>query len=189
MRPIQLNGHHKTQEKLRRLKKDAEQDGAYRVAKRIHGILLNMGGKTTGEISDVLEISRSNIHVWLTNYEVYGIDGLLEGQRCGRPSRISINQKEHLCGIIDSGPVAYGFATGVWTSSMIAAVIYEEFSIHYHPGHVRKLLYGLGFSVQRPRKKLILADEQLKNKWRRETFPNLKKKPIVKALPSSLKTK
>ncbi|RLC29300.1 hypothetical protein DRH13_05935 [Candidatus Woesebacteria bacterium] len=46
-----------------------------------------------------------------------------------------------------SGPVAYGFLSGVWNSSMITRVIEEEFNITYHPAHVRKLLYHLGFSV------------------------------------------
>ncbi len=35
---------------------------------------------------------------------------------------------------------------------MIAWVIEEEFGVQYHPGHVRKLLHGWGFSVQRPRR-------------------------------------
>ena len=41
---------------------------------------------------------------------------------------------------------------------MIAWVIEEEFGTVYHPGHVRKLLHDLGFSVQRPRRMLARAD-------------------------------
>jgi transposase len=33
---------------------------------------------------------------------------------------------------------------------MISWVIQAEFGVAYHPGHARKLLHGLGFSVQRP---------------------------------------
>ncbi|MGD1101029.1 MAG: winged helix-turn-helix domain-containing protein, partial [Terriglobia bacterium] len=54
-----------------------------------------------------------------------------------------------LSDILDSGPVAYGLDTGIWTSPMIAWAIEEEFGVVYHPGHVRKLLHHLGFSVQR----------------------------------------
>ena len=36
---------------------------------------------------------------------------------------------------------------GIWTSPMIAWVIEEEFGVQYYPGHVRKLLYAWGFSV------------------------------------------
>jgi len=41
---------------------------------------------------------------------------------------------------------------------MSSWVIEEEFHIHYHPGHVRKLLHAWGFSVQRPRCARARAD-------------------------------
>ena len=63
---------------------------------------------------------------------------------------------------------------------MIAWVIEEEFGVRYHPGHVRKLLPGLGFSVQRPRRVLARADAREQDRWHRRTDPNLKKKPAGK---------
>ena len=48
MRSRFLQLHHRTITKLIRDKKEAERDGAYRVAKRIHAVLLNDGGKTSG---------------------------------------------------------------------------------------------------------------------------------------------
>jgi transposase len=59
---------------------------------------------------------------------------------------------------------------------MIAWVIEEEFGIHYHPGHVRKLLHRLGFSVQRPRRVLARANADQQDRWQRYTYPSLKKK-------------
>ena len=79
--------------------------------------------------------------------------------------------------ILDRGPVAYGLDTGIWTSPMIAWVIEEEFGVVYYPGHVRKLLHELGFSVQRPRRVLARAEPREQDRWRRYTYPNLKKKP------------
>jgi len=101
----------------------------------------------------------------------------LEGYRSGRPGRLTEAQRCRLGDILDSGPVAYGLDTGIWTSPMIAWVIEEEFGTVYHPGHVRKLLHGLGFSVQRPRRLLARADASEQDRWRRHTYPNLKKKP------------
>jgi len=59
---------------------------------------------------------------------------------------------------------------------MIAWVIEEEFGIHYHPGHVRKLLHRAGFSVQRPRRVLARANAYQQDRWQRYTYPSLKKK-------------
>jgi transposase len=115
------------------------------------------------------------VSFWLQQYERYGWEVLLEGHRCGRPAGLSETQIAQLDDIIDSGPVAYGFPSGVWTSPMIGRVIVEEFGVDYHPGHVRKLLKAMGFSVQRPRRKLAKADPVEQDRWQRCTYPRLKK--------------
>lgn len=175
MRARFLQGHWKRIKKLLSLKKEAEQDGEYRVAKRIHAVVLNMEGWTSIEVSDVLKAPRSAVSLWLKNYENHGLEGILEGQRSGRPPELNTQQRVTLADIIESGPVAYGFLSGVWTSQMVARVIREEFGVEYHPGHVRKLLHELGFSVQRPKRILAKADEAQRSRWTRYTYPNIKK--------------
>lgn len=157
------------------LQREAERDGEYRVARRIHAVLLNHRRHTSGEIAQLLEAPRSKVSFWLGQYESYGWEALLEGHRSGRPQELTPAQLSQLDGVIDSGPIAYGFSSGVWTSPMIARVIEEEFAVHYHPGHVRKVLKRLGFSVQRPRRKLAKADPVEQDRWQRYTYPRLKK--------------
>jgi hypothetical protein len=72
---------------------------------------------------------------------------------------------------------------------MVVRVIEEEFSINYHPAHVSRLLHGLGFSVQRPKKILAQADQVAQSRWIRYKYPNIKKKPKPKEQQSSSKTK
>ena len=119
----------------------------------------------------------SKVSEWLARYEAHGAEGLLEGYRSGRPARLTEAQHRRLGDILDSGPVAYGLDTGIWTSPMIAWVMEEEFGVVYHPGHVRKLLHDLGFSVQRPRRVLARADRHQQDRWHRYLYPRLKKKP------------
>jgi transposase len=180
MRPRILDLHHKTVEKLRRLKNEAEYDGAYRVARRIHAVLLNNDGRTSGEIAGILQAPLSRVSQWLRDYEEHGYESLLEGYRSGRCPRLSEQQKTQLSDIVDSGPVAYGFLCGVWTSPMVARVIKEEFAVAYHPGHVRKLLHQIGFTIQRPKRQLARADEREQDRWHRYTYPSLKKKLVKK---------
>lgn len=177
MRPRRIALHPKTVEKLSRLKKEAEADGAYRVAKRIHAVLLNDRGRTSGEIAEILTAPLSRVSQWLRDYEEHGYEALLEGHRSGRPPELNFAQKTSLGDLLDSGPVAYGFLSGVWTSPMVARVIEEEFGVTYHPGHVRKLLGHLGFSVQRPQHVLARADQAARQRWERRTYPRIKKKP------------
>jgi len=157
------------------LKRAAEADGAYRVARRLHAILLSHQQHTSGEIARLLDAPRSRVSLWVQQYQTHGWEALLEGHRSGRPKELSDAQRSRLDDLIDSGPVAYGFPSGVWTSPMIARVIAEEFEVHYHPGHVRKVLKAMGFSVQRPRRKLAKADPGEQDRWQRYTYPRLKK--------------
>lgn len=181
--------HHSTKKKLGRFKKEAEQDGEYRVAKRLHAVLLCGGGRSSGEISSLLQAPRSKVSEWLRLYEDHGYEGLLEGHRSGRPRYLSLEQEVQLSDIIESGPTAYGFPGGVWTAPMITRVIETEFNIAYHPGHVCRLLHELKFSIQRPRRKLAKADPEKQNRWRRYTYPNIKKKPEVKVPIFTSRTK
>ena len=175
--------HPSTYQRLIRLSKEAERDGAYRVSKRLQAVVLNSQGRSSGELAAILQAPRSKVSEWLARYETHGVEGLLEGQRCGRPPQLSSPHRQSLQDILDSGPVAYGLDTGIWTSAMITWVIEQEFGVHYHPGHVRKLLHELGFSMQRPRRVLAKADPQLQDRWHRQIYPNLKKKPKPKTGP------
>ena len=176
MVPRIIHLHSMTFAKLTRLHAEAEKDGSYRVAKRLQAVLLNSKGRSSGELAEILQAPRSKVSEWLSNYEVHGVEGLLEGFRSGRPPLLNVVQLSGLHDIIESGPVAYGLDTGVWTSPKIAHVIAEEFGVNYHPGHVRKLLSQIGSSVQRPRRVLVRADPALQDRWHRRIYPNLKKK-------------
>ncbi|MEO7145711.1 MAG: IS630 family transposase [Bryobacteraceae bacterium] len=176
MLPRLLRLHSSTYRHLIRLSKEAEKDGAYRVAKRLRAVVLNSEGHTSGELANILQAPRSKVSEWLQRYQIEGVDGLLEGYRSGRPSELTEKQQQQLGDILDSGPVAYGLDNGIWTSPMIAWLIEEEFGVQYHPGHVRQLLHALGFSVQRPRRVLARADAEAQDRWHRHTYPALKKK-------------
>jgi transposase len=175
MQAIFAKGNQRTVNKLILLRKKADQIYQYRVSKRLHAIILSIENNTSGDIANILKVNRTNVSVWINNWNAYGADGLLEGYRSGRKNQLNESDKERLYDILESGPVAYGLNTGVWTSKIITQIIEEEFGIGFHSGHVRKILKKIGFSVQRPTYKLVNAEIKEKNKWIRYTYPNLKK--------------
>lgn len=177
MRPVFARGNTQTVQLLLHLRREAIKAQEPRVAQRFHAIALSIEGQTTSEIAQSLKVHRSSVPLWIEQWNKEREVGLLEGQRAGRPASLTSKQREQLQDILDSGPVAYGLETGIWTSPVIRRVIAEEFSVDYHPGHVRKLLKGLGYSVQRPTTRLVQADPVEKSRWVRYTYPRLKKKP------------
>ena len=176
MRAKHLKLHYKTVACLKKQKKEAEVDGAYRVAKRIHAVLLNHKGKTSGEIAELFSAPRSCVKQWLSDYEAHGYEGLLEGHRSGRPSGLTEVEKQELSDIVESGSISYGFLSGVWTAVIIGRVIKNEFDIEYDARHVRRILDELNFSLQRPKRLLANADPAKQNRWIRYIYPRIKKK-------------
>src|SRR5580700_12005850 len=111
-----LRLHPSAYKRLVRLSREAERDGAYRVAKRLQAVLLNSEGQTSGELARILKSPRSKVSEWLQRYQTDGVDGLLEGYRSGRPSALTEKQQQELGDILDSGPVTYGLDNDIWTS-------------------------------------------------------------------------
>jgi len=147
--------------------------GTWRRAKAISDYI---GGARVVEVARFLDVGRSSINTWLRWYETLGADGLRTGKPTGAPPRLSPEQREELTATIEAGPQAAGFTSGVWTGPMLRDYIAQHFGVGYHEHHVTRLLHQLGFSVQRPRKRLARADAGAQAVWLRERFPAIKKK-------------
>lgn len=180
MRPVFARGNSKTAGFLLHLRQEASRDDEPRVAQRFHAIALSIEGHTASQIARALKVHRSSVPLWIRQWNAQGEVGLLEGRRSGRPADLSAQQEKQLQDILDSGPVAYGLESGIWTSPAIRNVMAQEFGVAYHPGHVRRLVRRLGCSVQRPVTRLVHANLAQKNRWVRYTNPRLKEKPVLK---------
>ena len=176
MEPRFIKLHPRTTNKLKRIELKSASEGDYRLSRRIKSVLLNHTKKTSGEIALLLGTSRSRTSQWLRTYSESGIEGLIGHSHSGPQSRLTDLQKILLCDIIDSGPIAYGLTTGIWTSKLIGKIIESEFNVKYHPSHVWKLLQSFGFSVQSPKRVLANADNEKRQTWIRKTYPSIKKK-------------
>ena len=178
MQLIFARGNERTRRNLLRWQQQAQSDKSPRLVLRLQAIRLSLQSHTAPEISRTLGVERTVVYDWICAWNQHHLEGLKEGHRSGRPARSTTPQRQRIFDIVDSGPVAHGFTTGVWTSPLLQHVIAEEFNVIYHPGHVRKLLKSLGCSVQRPTTRLVRADPREQNKWVRYTYPNLKKSPV-----------
>jgi transposase len=165
--------HTRTRQKWARLKPEAERGGAYRVARRFPAVLLNDEGYTSGQMAAWLGTPGSRLSAWLASYEQNGGEGLPEGAPTGRPPALDSFDRGIFADILDRGPVAYGFLSGVWTSPMVSRLLEEEFGRGFHPSHVGRLWHELGFSVQRPPRLLACADPIEQARGRQPVYPGI----------------
>jgi transposase len=147
---------------------------AWRRAKAVLGYI---EGQTVLYLSGVLDITRGSINRWLQWYEADGIEGLCSKKAAGRTPRLTQEQRDELAAIIEAGPQAAGYSSGMWTGPMLGDWVRSHFNVVYHNQHIPRLLHQMGFSVQRPRKRLARADAEAQAHWIRVRFPAIKKKP------------
>jgi putative transposase len=75
------------------------------------------------------------------------------------------------------GPLAWGFATNLWTLERVAAVIARQFHLRYSLAQTWRLLGQLGWSRQRPARRAKERDEAAIARWVRVRWPQVKKTP------------
>jgi transposase len=163
--------------KLRRFIRAAEKAHDLGRWRRGRAVLGYVEGRRVADMAAELGVDRSSINRWLQWYEVLSVEGLVTGRPPGPAPRLSEDQRALLVELVEQGPTSAGYTSGVWTGPMIADLIEQRFGVRYHNHHLPRLLHDLGFSVQRPRKRLARADAEKQAVWLRTTLPAIKKKP------------
>lgn len=162
---------------LRRFLDEARTHNDLDVWRRARGVLGYLEGRRVVDLAAELDVTRGSVNRWLQWYEALGVDGLVTGIPPGPTPKLTAAQRAALTALIEAGPTAAGYSCGVWTGPMIGDLIHERFAVRYHNHHVPRLLHALGFSVQRPRRRLARADADLQALWLRDKLPRIKKKP------------
>ena len=162
-------------QRLRRFIDAAEQRGDLDCWRRGRAVLGYIERRRVVNLAAEAAVTRGSVNRWLQWYEALGVDGLLTGISPGAAPRLSEQQRAELSALVEKGPLAAGYQSGVWTGPMIGDLIEQRFGVRYHAHYIPELLHQLGFSVQRPRKRLARADVEAQEYWLRERFPAIKK--------------
>jgi transposase len=153
-------------------------------AVRLFGEELN-----NSEIGRRLRVCNQTVSRWRKQYRAGGKAALRKAGRAGRKRLLSATDEQRLVGLLRQGPERLGYETPLWTCDRVAHLIEEEFGVHYHAGHVWKILRQMNWSPQRPAGRALERDERAIEQWKKQRWPAIKKKPVKKAARSSLSTK
>jgi putative transposase len=164
--------------RLVREQRDALSKNELRRWRRATAVLHCLDGFNTVQIAEKLGVTNSAVCKWLAAYVQRGFDGIRPRVSAGPKMRLSPQQLEELGHAIDAGPQAAGFPSGIWTALMITEFIRERFGVAYNWKYVPELLHRIGFSVQRPRKRLSRANLEAQDYWIRVRLPEIKKRPL-----------
>jgi transposase len=174
---------------LRKLFWEAKKAGDLATWRRTKAVMSYLAKKSVISLAAELDVTRGSINRWLQWFEAMGTDGLRTGKAPGNAPKVNEAQRAELAALIEAGPQAAGFTSGLWTGPMIGDLIRKRFGVTLHNHSVPRMLNQMGFSVQRPRKRLARADAEKQAVWLKVRLPALKKKRRPVADSFSSKTK
>ena len=121
--------------------------------RRKHAARLFAAGKLTlAAISRQLGVSRQSVSRWYKQWKRAGGAGLKGSGRAGRKPRLDKKQLHQVEIALRKGACAHSFNTDLWTLPRVAIVIERVTGVHYHTGHVWKLLRTMDWTLQRKAK-------------------------------------
>lgn len=145
--------------------------------RRRRAIALLEEGRAPVEVARLVGVDRRSLRRWNAVYRKQGAAGLAARAASGRPSKLSARQRRQLEKILLRGAAANGFESDLWTCPRVAQVIKRRLGISYHVDHIGRLLRSLGWTPQRPTRRAVERDEQAIQRWIKQQWPRIKKKP------------
>src|ERR1700686_2189845 len=127
---------------------------------RLHGVLLVAQGMTCPEVSRLLGDAPRSVEYWIRRFEQRGLAGLSEGQRSGRPRRLSDAQLQELDRVLRQTPRDLGLTGTLWDGKTLSAWIERRFRVHLAVRQCQRLFRQRGFRLRKPRPLIAHADPE-----------------------------
>src|SRR3970040_842897 len=105
-----------------------------------------------------LNESERTVHRWVNRFEEVGLAGLQEGERSGRPSRLSDAQWQRLNRDARRSPRDFGFTQTLWDGKLLAEHLRRRYQVELGVRQCPRLFGQLGFRWRKPRPIIPKAD-------------------------------
>lgn len=148
--------------------------------RRLRAVELFESGMKQVDIARVLGVTKGAVSQWISVYREKGLDALRYRKIAKKPCKLSDKQKNELRDLLNQGPEHFEYAGNVWTLPRIRELILLKFGIKYCLASVSVILRKIGWTCQKPVVRAVQRDEQAREKWLRERWPEIKKKPLTK---------
>jgi len=158
-------------------------------ARRMRAAGLIEKGWPVPAVARRLGVGENIVYVWRKKLREGGRQALEARPLTGPEHRLDEHEREELRGLVEAGPEASGYGTQIWSLPLIADLVLRRFGVSYDPGHLSRVLHGIGLSWQKPRAKAAERDEEAIERWRREEAARIAGKPRRRGRRSSSPTK
>lgn len=149
------------EEMILALQDEIRRNDASRYDHRLHGVLLVAQGMSCPKAAELLGDSPRTVVNWVQRFEAEGLSGLAEGERPGRPSRLSEDQIQQVEAALRGSPKAVGLEVNLWDGPALSAYLRKELGVDLKVRQCQRLFRQLGFRLRKPRPQVAKSDPAL----------------------------
>ncbi|CAD7767098.1 MAG: Homeodomain-like domain protein [Candidatus Argoarchaeum ethanivorans] len=131
---------HMTVEELTKRIKSIEKD--VKILQRLYLIKFRYEGLSVEKVAKRVEISKPVAYIWQNRWNKAGYDGLKPKFAGGKPSKLSIQQKEQLKRILKK--------QNNWTTEEVRELVLREFKVRYTQKQIRVILKSFKMHHAKP---------------------------------------
>jgi transposase len=143
----------------------------FRYDHRLHGVLLVAQGMNCPEVADLLGDAPRSVENWVRRFEAEGLAGLQEGERRGRPRRLSARQLAAVDALLRKTPREAGMSGNLWDGKTLAAWIKRQYGTRLGGRQCQRLFRQLGFRLRKPRPVVAQADPERQKAHQKTSKP------------------
>ena len=125
---------------------------------RLHGVLLVSQGLSAARVAEWFGQDARTVARWVRRFETRGFAGLHEGERPGRPARLSPRQVAAVDRVLRQEPRARGYAQTLWDGKLLAHHVAQRYGVSLGVRQCQRLFHQLGFRQRKPRPVMAQAD-------------------------------
>jgi transposase len=153
--------------------------------RRRRAVKLVREGLGVREVARMVGASPGSVTTWRQAYDRDGAAALRPKPHPGGVPKLDADRVTVLLALLARGAVAHGYANDLWTLDRVAALIRGTFGVTYDPSGAWHLLRRSRWSCQKPERRAREQDRAAVRRFRKSTWPRLKKSPPRRARRSS----
>ncbi len=134
---------------------------------RLHGILLLCQGMSCPEVAGLFGEDVRTVERWVKRFNIGGFAGLAEGERPGRPRRLTERQWSQLENHLRGQPRTFGYEQNLWDGPLLSHHIMNQYGVELSVRQCQRLFRQMGFRLRKPRPLIAQSDPNAQRAYKK----------------------
>jgi len=125
---------------------------------RLHGLLLVTGGQSCQQVAEIFGEDRRTVQRWVKRFESHGLEGMREGERSGRPTKLDAKQWAALGRDLRRDPGVFGLTGHLWDGKLLSEHLRRQYGVALGVRQCQRIFGQMGFRLRKPRPQVAQSD-------------------------------